>query len=63
MRQVEGMHPGKKIPEQAMGQIDWAEIERRNQANDKGARLSEVRKRIKLLEAEIERRKANGHTK
>jgi hypothetical protein len=54
------MHPAEEISEQVISRVDWAEIERRNRATEEGARLSEICKRIKLLEAEIERRKATG---
>lgn len=51
---------GKEIQARVEAQIDWAEIERRKQANEPVVPLRETLGRLNLLEAEIERRKAAG---
>jgi len=50
----------KQLHAQVMAKIDRAEIERRLQSPEKGVPFEEVRARLKLLETEMERRKASG---
>jgi len=51
---------GKQLYAQAAARIDWAEIERRKQSKEPGVPLDVGRQWLKLLEAEVERRKAAG---
>lgn len=51
---------GKQLYAQAAARIDRAEIERRMQSQEQAVPFEEVRARLKLLEAETERRKAAG---
>jgi hypothetical protein len=50
----------EQIRVEAVSQIDWAEIERRKQSNEKGEPFDVVLERLKALDAEINRRKAAG---
>jgi hypothetical protein len=51
---------GKELSAKAAARVDWAEIERRDKANEPGVPLADALARLKQLEAEFERRKASG---
>ena len=50
----------KEIRDKVAAQVDWAEIERRKHSKEELEPLSLALQRIKILEAEIARRKAAG---
>ena len=51
---------GKELYARAAAQTDWREIERRSRLPEKGEPFEIVLARLKMLEAENERRKAAG---
>src|SRR5437868_3907356 len=51
---------GKRLYAESASKIDAAEIQRRMQSNEPGVPMAVVLKRLKLLEAEMQRRKAAG---
>ena len=51
---------GKELYAQAAAQIDWAEIEGRRQSGEETYPSETVLERLKLLEAEAERRRTAG---
>src|SRR5947209_17689578 len=51
---------GKAIHARAVAETDWAEIDRRMAAKGAGIPLRDTLARLKMLEAEMERRKAAG---
>jgi lipase chaperone LimK len=51
---------GKELQARAAAQVDWAEIERRQQSDETGDPFEAVQERLQLLEAEVQRRRAAG---
>jgi hypothetical protein len=51
---------GKEMYARAVAQTDWAEIERRKRSNDELIPLRDTLTHLKMLETEMERRKAAG---
>jgi hypothetical protein len=51
---------GKRLYDEAVARIDWAEIERRRTSDEEAYPLEEVRHRLQALEGERERRRTAG---